>query len=495
VCICNVAREERRNDQHWRVHLKGRTEAGRTGTKTPGLDCAFPSLLSSHPTRILPLPPPVDDGPLVVDDKGDQVAFIAAASKKAAAAAAAAAATTRDISPPRRRPRHDSPSPDNSPPRRRPQRSSPSPDASPPRRTRRQSPSPSPPPRVAAAAQDASPPRRRKRHDSPSPPSRRRAAATTAGIDEDASPPRQRKRHDSPSPSPSPPARARSGKDKDDEEDASPPRQRRRHDSPPSAGDGGAGGGGKDGGRGKEKGDASPPHRRRHDSPSPEARRKKKEEKGEKGGKEEKKEVGLKTGAEFRVELEAKKAAQAQEWAEGAKDQSMTGQNAETVVRDRRGRKLEMLSEFLNQEAFKEGKAAKKAKEEYEWGRGKVQKEKDEEHRKELEDIKNAPFARYENDPTLERARKAEIRTDDPMAAYMMKKQREATVEAAARSGKVLKPEYKGPAPRPNRFNIRPGYRWDGIDRGNGFEGKWFKRQSELVHKHQKDRAWGMSDL
>ena len=283
--------------------------------------------------------------------------------------------------------------------------------------------------------------------------------------------------------------RARSGKDKDEGEDASPPRRRRRHDSPPS---GGSDGSWKDGGREKQKSDDAPPPRRRcHDSPSPERKKKRQDEEEEK----EKKEVGLKTGAEFRVELEAKKAAQAQAWAEGAKDQSMTGQNAETVVRDRRGRKLEMLSEFLNQEAFKEGKAAKEAKEEYEWGRGKVQKEKDEEHRKELEDIKNAPFARYENDPTLERARKAEIRADDPMAAFMMKKQREATVEAAARSGKVLKPEYKGPAPRPNRLNIRPGYRWDGIDRGNGFEGKWFKRQSELVHKHQKDRAWGMSDL
>ena len=47
------------------------------------------------------------------------------------------------------------------------------------------------------------------------------------------------------------------------------------------------------------------------------------------------------------------------------------------------------------QEAFREGKEAKQAKEEYEWGRGLVQKEKDAEFRKELEDIKNAPFARY----------------------------------------------------------------------------------------------------
>lgn len=49
---------------------------------------------------------------------------------------------------------------------------------------------------------------------------------------------------------------------------------------------------------------------------------------------------------------------------------------------------------YVWQEAFKEGKAAKQAKEEYEWGRGLVQKEKDAEFRKELEDIKNAPFAR-----------------------------------------------------------------------------------------------------
>lgn len=124
--------------------------------------------------------------------------------------------------------------------------------------------------------------------------------------------------------------------------------------------------------------------------------------------------------------MEAKKAEQEKLWS--GMEAEFSGQNAETVVRDRKGRKLEMLSEFMNQvmsmygideadrvfgwvlkdrryltlfwfwygqqEAFKEGKAAKQAKEEYEWGRGLVQKGKDEEYKKELEDIKNQPFAR-----------------------------------------------------------------------------------------------------
>ncbi|PRT54495.1 Pre-mRNA-splicing factor CWC26 [Wickerhamiella sorbophila] len=70
---------------------------------------------------------------------------------------------------------------------------------------------------------------------------------------------------------------------------------------------------------------------------------------------------------------------------------------------------------------------------------------------------------KYATDISKDRAR-----LEDPMAA-------KAEVAETVRVAGV--PQYNGPFP-PNRFGIAPSYKWDGIDRSNGFEEKWLRCHS-----------------
>jgi len=312
---------------------------------------------------------------------------------------------------------------------------------------------------------DLSPPRRQSRADSDLSPPRRRA-------DSDLSPPRRQSRLDSDDDDLSPPRR-QNRLDSDDD-DLSPPRRQRRVDSddlsPPRR-------------QHRVDSDLSPPRKQtRMDSDlSPPRRRVDSDEdkpavvvEEERPGKHS---AGLMSGASFK---EAEKKLRAEREAAAAATAS-AGQD-ETVYRDRKGRKLDMLNEFMRLEAEREGKK-KQAREEFEWGKGSKQKRDVEDANRELEAMKYEPFARTKDDPKLEKMLKETIRDGDPMQDWFATNGVAHDHAAVAR-----KPVYKGPTPPPNRYGIAPGYRWDGVDRGNGWEAKRQARQSNLKATKQQQR-------
>eukprot|EP00644_Phytophthora_capsici_P007000 jgi/Phyca11/532836/estExt2_fgenesh1_pg.C_PHYCAscaffold_80144 len=83
------------------------------------------------------------------------------------------------------------------------------------------------------------------------------------------------------------------------------------------------------------------------------------------------KKAGLFTADEF--EHQRKIAAKKKDLLQGV-DASEMGANAETVYRDKRGRKLDMLNEMVRQQEILDGKRKREEREEYEWGTGEVQK-------------------------------------------------------------------------------------------------------------------------
>jgi len=99
------------------------------------------------------------------------------------------------------------------------------------------------------------------------------------------------------------------------------------------------------------------------------------------------------------------------------------------------------------------------------------------------------PLARDKDDQDRDAHLKAIERAEDPMLQYMRKKQKKAI------SGLPQYPEYKGPPPPPNRFGIRPGYRWDGVDRSTGFEKKLFESKNKRKALAQEAHMWSTEDM
>ncbi|KAJ1680409.1 Pre-mRNA-splicing factor cwc26 [Spiromyces aspiralis] len=162
--------------------------------------------------------------------------------------------------------------------------------------------------------------------------------------------------------------------------------------------------------------------------------------------------------------------------------ESMTPNEHETVYRDvKTGRKIN-VKEIEAEEEAKRRREEQRRQAQREWNKGLVQRRELEAQRAREEQERHTPFSQYSREE-YDTELKSKIHWDDPMRKQMMKKQQV--------KHKPRYPTYKGPPPPPNRFGIAPGYRWDGVDRSNGFEKQLLLHQNEL--KAARDNAYANS--
>ncbi|XP_015948032.1 uncharacterized protein LOC107473017 [Arachis duranensis] len=147
-------------------------------------------------------------------------------------------------------------------------------------------------------------------------------------------------------------------------------------------------------------------------------------------------------------------------------DPSISGRGAVPVYRDKVKEARISKEEYLKSKQKVEEKPKEK---EIESGKGLAQKREAEARMKE-------PFARSRDDPELDNMLKDRLRWGDPMAHLVKKKYPEPVLPDLGEGEKMKESSFvvpqlkRGLDAAPNRYGIRPGRHWDGVDRSNGFE-------------------------
>ncbi|KAI6205929.1 BUD13-like protein [Aphelenchoides besseyi] len=144
-----------------------------------------------------------------------------------------------------------------------------------------------------------------------------------------------------------------------------------------------------------------------------------------------------------------------------------SGRDAEAVHRGGDGRKKRLTREEVERNE-REAKKQEELNAKYEAvSKGVAQKEERERKIKEMEQTVQEDFTRHADDKTMNEHLKDQLMgEDDPMMQSISAKRMKIKLKS-----EFVYPTYNGQCPV-NRYNIAPGYRWDGVDRSNGFESK-----------------------
>lgn len=197
--------------------------------------------------------------------------------------------------------------------------------------------------------------------------------------------------------------------------------------------------------------------------------------------------AGLQTAEQVTKALKRKEKAEMK--AMKAADLDSGGLAQQTIYRDASGRMIK-VEEKREEMAAKAREAERKEKEELESRKGDVQRQQKEERKQLLQDAKVMTVARHADDRQLNDEMKEKERWNDPMAKLLTTKK---TSSGKAGKSKASGKSYQG-AFEPNRYGIRPGWRWDGVDRGNGFERKWFAARNKAKDREALEYAWQMDE-
>ncbi|KAI2641218.1 Pre-mRNA-splicing factor of RES complex-domain-containing protein [Xylaria nigripes] len=197
--------------------------------------------------------------------------------------------------------------------------------------------------------------------------------------------------------------------------------------------------------------------------------------------------AGLQSGAAVSAQLARRRAAERAEFERGKPHKE-----AETVYRDATGRRVDVS--MKRAELRREAEEAARKREEAELAlRGDVQIEDARRRREALDDAKVMTVARHEDDAEMNAELKAKVRWGDTMAAFV-KPMGDGGGGGAGKAKSVKgRPVYKA-AWTPNRYQIPPGYRWDGVDRSNGFEAERFKAINRRERNKNLDYSWQMDE-
>ncbi|MCJ1254547.1 Pre-mRNA-splicing factor cwc26 [Lignoscripta atroalba] len=192
--------------------------------------------------------------------------------------------------------------------------------------------------------------------------------------------------------------------------------------------------------------------------------------------------AGLQTASQVTQQLAHQRAAERARFLQDSASHS--GRGSETIYRDASGRIINV--------AMKRAEARKKADDDAakaaaaaEAQKGDVQLAAARKRKEDLAEAKFMPLTRYADDEEMNEGLRERERWDDPAARFLTKRKAGKSVTG--------KPLYMGPA-GPNRYGIRPGYRWDGVDRGNGFEKEYFGAQNRRRNLKELDYAWQMDE-